>query len=52
MTEQDKENLIATINGMSAEELEVVVTCIPVRMLAIGIVAQCEDLENFTNGNT
>lgn len=50
MTEQDKENIISTISGMSEEELQIVVTCIPARLLGMELIARCEEAEHFERG--
>ena len=47
MTEQDKANLIATISGMSEEEQEVVVTCIPDAILGKELASRLYEARRF-----
>lgn len=47
MTKQDKENIIATISGMSVEELEVAVTCIPDAMLERELASRLHEARRF-----
>lgn len=50
MTEQDKEALIATINGFSGEELQVVITCIPDELLGAEITRRLQKARTFKDG--
>lgn len=50
MTEQDKENTVATINGMSEEELQIVVTCIPDELLGMEIISRLQEARDFKRG--
>ena len=47
MTEQDKANLIATISGMSEEEMEVAVTCIPDEILGKELAIRLYEARRF-----
>ena len=47
MTEQDKANLITTINGMNEEEQEVVVTCIPDAILGKELASRLYEARRF-----
>lgn len=48
--EQDKEALIATINGFSGEELQVVITCIPDELLGAEITRRLQKARTFKDG--
>ena len=50
MTEQDKESIIATVNGFSREELQVVVTCIPDELLGAETIRRLQIARNFKEG--
>ena len=50
MTEQDKVNLIATISGMSEEELQVVATCIPDELLGEEMIRRLQNARTFKEG--
>lgn len=47
MTEQDRANIVATINGMSEEELEVVVTCISDAILRRELASRLYEARKF-----
>jgi hypothetical protein len=47
MTEQDRANIVATINGMSEEELEVVVTCISDAILGRELASRLYEARKF-----
>ena len=50
MSEKDRENLTATVNGFSREELQVVITCMPDEMLGAEIIRRLQNARTFKNG--
>lgn len=50
MTEQDKENIVATTKGLSEEELQIVVECIPDELLGMEMIARLQKARNFKSG--
>ena len=50
MTEQDRESIIATVNGFSREELQVVITCISDELLGAEIIRRLQNARMFKEG--